>query len=279
MGYFESTTGRGLGWRPDLPDHRDFKFSVMPNKPSTVEVPESSSNRDNCSPIRNQDKLGACTGFAITASVEYLKRTDIDPKWNNTIYSPLFVYWMERDIEGDVLDDGGAYIRTGISAIADTGVARESDWPYDVEKFKKKPVKAAWTNAGYWKLGSYYRCETFRDLIEALALKHAVVGGISCYDSMFTTYVDKTGIIPMPGARDVLSGGHAIMFTGYDNATKLVQFKNSWGTEWGDLGYGYLPYDYVRDLNGNLASDFWVLSAESDETTREEYRKKLDAGS
>ncbi len=32
--------------------------------------------------------------------------------------------------------------------------------------------------------------------------------------------------------------------------------RNSWGTGWGDRGYGWLPYDYV--LN-ELAEDFWSL--------------------
>ena len=32
--------------------------------------------------------------------------------------------------------------------------------------------------------------------------------------------------------------------------------RNSWGTGWGDQGYGWLPYEYV--LKG-LAVDWWSL--------------------
>lgn len=64
-------------------------------------------------------------------------------------------------------------------------------------------------------------------------------------------------------------GGHAIDAVGYDDSRKIKNagpggvatkgaflIRNSWGTGWGDKGYGWLPYDYV--LNG-LAVDWWCL--------------------
>ncbi len=32
--------------------------------------------------------------------------------------------------------------------------------------------------------------------------------------------------------------------------------RNSWGPDWGDKGYGWLPYEYV--LQG-LANDWWTI--------------------
>jgi len=65
-----------------------------------------------------------------------------------------------------------------------------------------------------------------------------------------------------------MMGGHAVCAVGYDDSKVIVNpsnkksskgallIRNSWGSSWGDNGYGWLPYDYV--LTG-LASDWWSL--------------------
>ncbi len=76
------------------------------------------------------------------------------------------------------------------------------------------------------------------------------------------------GGIPCPGEGEKAEWGHAIVAVGFDDVRQIKNIKsnkettgvllirNSRGKEWGNKGYGWLPYDYI--LN-NVASDFWSL--------------------
>jgi C1A family cysteine protease len=76
------------------------------------------------------------------------------------------------------------------------------------------------------------------------------------------------GAIPFPAPGETPIWGHAICAVGYDDGMKITNTKsnqtttgallirNSWGTAWGDKGYGALPYEYVLK---QYALDFWSL--------------------
>ena len=52
------------------------------------------------------------------------------------------------------------------------------------------------------------------------------------------------------------------MALGYDDRLRVrsergtLQVRCSWGVDWGEKGYGWLPYRYVE---AELAVDFWTL--------------------
>ncbi len=47
-------------------------------------------------------------------------------------------------------------------------------------------------------------------------------------------------------ANDSAGGGHAVTIVGWDDGKAAWLIKNSWGTDWGMGGYGWIGYDSNR---------------------------------
>jgi C1A family cysteine protease len=241
-----------FGWIPDIPDHRDYMFSAIyraiPKLPASVDL------RGICSPVEDQKALGSCTANSLVGALEYLERKDGVPF---TDLSRLFVYYNERVIEHTVASDSGAMLRDGIKTLAKQGVCSEKNWPYVIAKFKNKPTKACYVEAGAHLITSYQRLQTLDDMRSCLAAGYPFIFGFTVYASFESSQVAKTGVVPMPASGEAVLGGHAVVAVGYKNSTKRFIARNSWGTSWGQKGYFTIPYNYLT--NPQLATDMWTV--------------------
>ncbi len=99
---------------------------------------------------------------------------------------------------------------------------------------------------------------TLQRLREVLAEKRPVVCGISMYESFFSAATARTGRVAIPNQQqERFLGGHAVVCVGYDESEKVLIMRNSWGSDWGDGGYFYLPYAYITN---DLVTDAWTAS-------------------
>jgi len=123
------------GWIRDLPDHRDFMYSVPV---ATLQaLPSSVDLRSHCPPVYDQGQLGSCTANAIAGALQFdeIKEHKNGP----STPSRLFIYYNERVIEGTVTSDSGAQLRDGVKTVAKRGICPAKVWPYDISKFAVKP--------------------------------------------------------------------------------------------------------------------------------------------
>lgn len=249
--YSTAETYKKYGWRPDRPDHRDHKIYFTENlKHSTIDL------RPQCPRVYNQGQLGSCSAQAIAFAYEF----DEMKQKEEHVFTPskLFIYYNERDREGTTTVDSGSSLRDGIKTISKKGVCEEKDWPYDITKFTEKPYFELYEKAKKHKCIKYKRVDQREKQIKmALHMGFPVVFGISVYESFESIETYKTGIIKYPDKNEKNMGGHAIAIVGYNDDEKMFIIRNSWGSDWGDEGYGYIPYDYV--LDGSLAGDFWIV--------------------
>ena len=148
---------RRYGWRPDLPDKRDYKFARTPGFGVALEdppwyqrllppclrpkpkppVPPVAGRVDLTAAgwwpeIFDQGSLGSCTANAWSAAMAYRAALAGEEK-KDAVFSRLLLYGEER---GWVKEDTGAMIRDGIKAMARVGDCPEALWPYDLDSVR-----------------------------------------------------------------------------------------------------------------------------------------------
>ena len=240
---------RHFGWVPDRPDQRDYLYSAI--RP-VVRLPEKVDLREFCSIVENQEALGSCTANALAGNLEYLDHKT-DDKYEDV--SRLFFYYNERVLEDTVDYDSGASLRDGIKTLRKQGVCWETTWPYLIEHFDRKPPKKSYVEAKKHRIESYHRINSLPEMLTCLAEGYPFVFGFTVYESFQSQRVAKTGVANMPGKKEKVLGGHAVMAAGYNQSQKRFLARNSWGSQWGKDGYFTMPYEYLE----TLAADFWTI--------------------
>lgn len=246
-------TGYRYGWLPQYPDIRDLKFK---RRLHDTALPPAVDLRPQDIPIFDQGQLGSCTGNGIAGAVGFLRKKRGLPV---DIVSRLFIYYNERMIEGTVDQDSGAMIRDGIKSVAQLGVCPETEWPYDISTFTVKPSDACYADALKDVAVKYTAIDNtdINQIKDALASGFPVVMGFTVYSSFESEEVAKTGVVPMPAPAESVLGGHCVEIIGYTDADQRFLCRNSWGADWGMMGYMTMPFAYLA--NADLASDFWCI--------------------
>jgi C1A family cysteine protease len=226
------------------------------------------------SPVEDQEDIGSCTAQAVIGLVEYLMRAGgLHPM----DMSRMFLYKVTRRLLGWT-GDTGAYLRTTIKAMALFGVPPEYEWPYKNELLDEEPDSYNYSFAQNFKALTYARLDgygegsgggnTLNTIRRTLADGFPVVFGFPVHRSISSVRFPEFVIhYPQTEIGDSLIGGHAVLAVGFDDKkitlkSPLIEkrgaliIRNSWGQQWGESGYAYLPYEYVTN---QLAVDFWSI--------------------
>ncbi|MBW2063345.1 MAG: cysteine protease [Deltaproteobacteria bacterium] len=270
----------GMGWLPDYPDFRDYTLdhkNIKPmvkkigvGEPSKNKLPDSKDLREWCPPIENQGSIGSCTANAGVGIMEYYERKAFG---KHIDASRLFLYKVTRNLL-NWTGDTGAFLRTTMGALVLFGVPPEEYWPYETADFDKEPPAFCYAFAQNYQAIQYVRLDPPMTQKEELLkrIKTLIAAGLpSMFGFTVFSSIDQAGDdgkIPYPCEGEKILGGHAVVAVGYDDKVKIknalcgketssaLLIRNSWGTGWGEKGYGWLPYEYV--LSG-LAIDWWTL--------------------
>jgi C1A family cysteine protease len=255
---------RGLGWQRDLPDARDFsakhpRVAKLFDHGNGRHLPTSVDLREYLPPTDDQGSLNASPAFAVLAMVAYLEaRTH----GRNLRASRLFLYQATlkalKRTGNSPID-----LRSTLKALCRFGVPPEQYWPYDSAHAALDPTDGfLYSFRPDYKLLYYARLDGSNGSKTLRAVKNALALGLPIsFGFAVPNFVGLDAEIPLIPKLDFVQGGQAVLAVGYDDRRRIASnkgallFRNSWGNEWGDGGYGWLSYDF---LVSGLAADFWI---------------------
>ena len=249
----KSKIGRVYGWKPGRPSMHHKKFGIVYPAES---LPPQVSALTAFIPAWDQGQLGSCTAHG-TGRI-WSHRYAIEKKtMNPPMPSRLFIYYNERAMEGSTDSDDGAAVSDGLQVLATLGAPVEADWPYDISQFAVKPPEAAYLDALQEVALQYENVDerNINAIKSALALGFPITFGTTLFESFEDSW-SVPGVMPMPGPKEQMIGGHCMCIDGYDNSMQAFHVMNSWGTGWGMSGAFWMPYANLVNC-----SDMWILKA------------------
>lgn len=268
----------GKGYLIGKYDPRDYTEDNEKVKPMLMSIPNINQKlppkmdlRQWCTPIDDQGLIGSCTAHAASSVVEFFQQKVFN---KHKKHSRLFIYKVTRNLMHES-QDAGAYLRTTLGALVLFGATDEEYWPYNPKRVNVEPDAFNYAYAQNFKTLKYFRHDpenlpkeqVVNNIKKYLAAGIPSMIGFETFPSLkFST--TNGGLIAFPTSSENANGGHAVAVVGYDdektiNSPMSVQkskgaflIKNSWGTKWGENGYGWLPYDYVLF---NKCHDCWSI--------------------
>jgi hypothetical protein len=225
---------------------------------STVKsLPAKVDLRGHLTPVEDQGQLSSCVANAVAGAYEYLVKRHAEKDYG---VSRLFVYYNARAKEGEVTEDGGSVIADAIQSLREDGACSEETWPYDADQVNEEPSQEAYDEAKNFLVEDMQlvpvKIEAWKN---ALAEGYPIVFGLGLYDSFDKQ--KKKGLVPMPSPKEAARAshaGHSMLCVGYSDPDQVFIVRNSWGTDWGDQGYCYIPYQYLMNAKYN-DGDSWII--------------------
>lgn len=275
---------KGTGWIKDPYSDKDYTAehpAVLPLTeklklvdPTRLTLPRAADLRAGFLPVTDQGQTNGCSGCAGVALFEY-------SMWHTSQKfakcSSMFVYKVARNFMR-AAGDSGAYLRMNMKVLSVVGVCPEEFWPYNPLYVDVEPPAFCYAIANNFEALKYYKLDitprTTEDLLLTvkahLAAKVPAMFGVLLPQSV--TQYAIGGMIPHPSPWDPPRYAHAMVAVGYDDDLETLNtapqpgfstksrgallVRNSWGPSWGQMGYGWLPYEYVLSA---LTGDWWCL--------------------
>ncbi len=245
---------KGKGALPDKVDLRNYRLDMVFE---ATELPTEYDISDKIQWTKDQGSSGSCGGQAFSYYMEVL----------SFIRDGVYTKLSARDLYAPVhVTSGGSRASDLLNQLSNNGIALEEDVPsYEngnppseafMERMTVRNQSLQAKAMQYWIDNKYltFDSRSIDQVKQAIFKGNGAVMAVWGNNTCWTTPNGEI-MVPGPGAA---TWGHFIYLTGWQirNGQLYFKFKNSWGNEWGDNGFGYLPAKY---LTAGFGQSEWTV--------------------
>lgn len=229
-------------------EQRPFEQTYMPL--ASLGGVTSADLRSSFTSIKSQGPVGACASFAFTSVYEYILNKN--GKLTESDLSERFLYYYTRKRMGTLDSDSGTNMYDAGKTLETEGICSEELCPYsyDFEEHKVQPSAQADTDGQTRRVAEIKNVNIKEDDIKsALVEGYPVIISLHLHESF--NKIGTDGFVRCPDESDPAVGWHAMVIVGFSDKDRVFIVRNSWGIDFGDKGYCYVPYSYVLDTKLN----------------------------
>ncbi len=239
-------------------------------------IPSSFSLRAYAPIPGDQGKSGTCVAWSSSyaaRTISYcLQHLITDPvQIQQVAFSPNFIYYYVKQ-PGDADCTGGAKVEMAMKVLTQRGDVLLTENISDcVGQIDSKIDTAAkvYSIKAYSALTNTFGRISKNEILaikRGIAEKKPVIFSLKCFKSLFD--VGKEAVWRKK-EMDSIVGNHAMCIVGFDDnkAGGSFEVMNSWGTEWGDKGFFWLPYEMLEQY-GSYALELMDRESYEPATTR-----------
>ncbi|MGJ1404493.1 C1 family peptidase [Sphingobacterium sp. G1-14] len=238
--YRGESVGQGLVFLSES----EYKKIPLASTAMMGNLPESKDLSEWFPQPGDQGAQSSCVAWAVCYALKsYQEAVEKrrKPTDYSQIFSPSYIY-NQIKLSGC---GSGSYIDRALDLIKQEGVVPYNQFPYDEFNCLRMPSSSEKNNAKPYAIAEWRTVplENQVDVKSHIASGFPVVIGMMI-DEGFQAL--RGGNIYHYSSGNE-KGGHAMVVVGYDDHKGAFKVINSWGTQWGDGGFGWISYTAFKN--------------------------------